>query len=495
MKVCTAEEMRAADKRAIEEYKIPGIVLMENAAISCVKEIAHFDSFVVVCGKGNNAGDGFAIARHLLLSGKDVSVCLLFGDSFSGDAKINFDILKAMGVNFFDGADKDTLKEKLKNCQCVVDAIFGTGLRGTTDGIAKTAIEAVNEYSSYVLSVDIPSGVSANDGKILGTSVRANKTVTFAAYKRGLLLYPGAKCAGETVVSGISMPKEILKNTTIEILDRESAKKLMPVRYENSHKGDYGKIFIIGGSVGMAGAVCLSARAALNTGAGIVTMCVPYEINDICQKTVTEAMTYPVDFSKDIEKITEKMKGYDVILFGNGIGREKYTEPLLVSVIENSDVPIVIDADGLYALRNNIELLKKHGKRILITPHSAEFGRLTGKTAEAVENDRIGLSCEFSRSMGLTLVLKGNHTIITAPDGTQRINMSGNSGMATAGSGDVLAGMAAALLGQTDNISDGAALAVYLHGAAGDKAAESKTKISMTAGDIVDNISHIIPVE
>lgn len=493
MKVCFKEEMRAIDKAATEQFNIPSLVLMENAALSCVREIEHFESFLIFCGKGNNAGDGLAIARHLINKGKSVKIYLLLGDDFLGDAKVNYDILKCMGAEIL--TDFDGLKTDLMLFDCCVDAIFGTGLSGEVKSPTDEVISLINENARYVLSVDVPSGIDANSGKIHKIAVKADKTVTFAAYKAGLLLYPAADFTGEIVVADISIPGALLSGINRDTIDSEFIRKIMPKRCENSHKGDFGKIFIIGGSVGMAGAVTMAANAAFASGAGIVTACVPVEINDIIQKTAINSMTYPVSFKDDIDKITQKMQGYDVILFGNGIGRAGHIGKLLEAVLKKAAAPVVIDADGLFHLAQNPEMIKALKGEVIITPHAKEMARLCEKSADFVEKNRMDLSLDFAKKYQLTLVLKGNHTIITAPKGDLFINLTGNSGMATAGSGDVLAGMCAAFLAQTKDAKSAACLSVYLHGLAGDLLSFKKSRASMTAIDIIDELSHILPVE
>lgn len=484
--------MREADKTASEKFGISGIVLMENAATSCVLELIGFDSFTVLCGKGNNAGDGFAIARHLINKGKSVKIYTLLGENFSGDSNTNFDILKNMSAQICP-LDADAIKGDVQLTDCVIDAVFGTGLHGEISEEITEIFGIVNEYANYVLSVDVPSGIDADTGKILGNAIKANKTVTFGAYKRGLLLFPAADFAGEIKVSDISIPKVVFDGVKVEVT--EKARNLMPKRYNNSHKGDYGKVLIIGGSVGMAGAVCLAAKAAFKMGAGLVTVCVPREINDIVQKNVLEAMTISLDFESEQERIIDEINDFDAVLFGNGIGRGNFVSDFLEKILKAIKVPLIIDADGLFALSKKAELLKFCGRDVILTPHTMEMSRLLGLTPEKVEENRFEVSYNFASENKLTLVLKGNHTIITAPDGAQQVNMTGNSGMATAGSGDVLAGLLAGLMPTVKNAFDAATLAVYLHGKAGDFAKKSIGKISLTAGDIVDSISHILPVE
>ena len=494
MKICTAKKMRAADREASEKYGIPGIVLMENAAVSCVKEVIGFDSFVILCGKGNNAGDGMAIARHLINADKKVKIYLLLGRDFSGDALTNFEILKNMGAELCD-LSENTLKNDILHTDCVIDAIFGTGIHGEIDKNILDVFDTVNDNAGYVLSVDVPSGIEADSGRVLKNAIKADKTVTFAAYKRGLLLYPAADYTGDIKLSDISIPKEIFSDVLLEVTDKKRMNALMPKRGKNTHKGDYGKILIIGGSVGMAGAVCLAAKAAFMTGAGLVTACVPKEINDIIQKNVVEAMTVSLDLEMEHTRIIEKLNSYDAILFGNGIGRKPYVSDMLANVLAAARVPLIIDADGLYALSERPELLAFCGENTVLTPHTMEMARLTGLSPDEIEENRIDIAHDFAIKNKLTLVLKGNHTIITAPDGSQSVNVNGNSGMATAGSGDVLAGILAGLIPRLKSRFDAAALAVYLHGAAGDFAAGAVGENSVTAGNIVSAISHILPVE
>lgn len=494
MKVCTAGEMRSIDAFSIEKLNIPGIVLMENAARACTQEIAGFESFVIVVGKGNNGGDGLAIARQLINLGKKAEVYLVFADEFSGNAKINREILRSMNIPVKSCSDIDKLIADIKTSDCVVDAVFGTGIKGDVTGIAKDVIEAINKHSKYTLSVDVPSGINSDTGEVSNAAVKADKTVTFAAYKRGMLLYPAADFTGEVMVADIQIPQmafdelEIKVNTT----DEEFVKRTMPKRKANSHKGDYGKILVIGGKVGMGGAVLLSSMASLKMGAGLVTACIPKEMSGYIGELPYEVMTMPMDFSEDADKIADLVNNYDVVLFGNGIGREEYVFTLLSKILDKIEVPIVIDADGLFALSKFPE--KITGKKAVLTPHSMEMARLLGVDVETVEKNRFELSKEFSEKYNVTLVLKGNHSIITAPDGHQNINMTGNSGMATAGSGDVLAGMTASLLAICEPFS-AATLAVHFHGKSGDRARDNLCEASVMAGDIIEGLPHILPVE
>ena len=484
MKVCTAGEMRSIDAYSIEKLNIPGIVLMENAASSCTHEIENFNSFVILVGKGNNGGDGLAISRQLVNLGKKVEVYLVFADEFTGDAKINREILRSMNIPVKSCSDIDKLIFDIKTSDCTVDAIFGTGIKGDVTGIAKDVIDAINEHSKYTLSVDVPSGINSDTGEVSGSCVKADKTVTFAAYKKGMLLYPAADFTGEIIVANIQIPEMVFDELEIKVdtTEEDFVTKTMPKRKQNSHKGDYGKILVIGGKGGMGGAVLLSSLASVKMKdlAGYIGE-LPYEV-----------MTMPMDFSEDADKIADLVNNYDVVLFGNGIGRSEYVFTLLEKILDKIEVPLVIDADGLFALSKFPE--KISGKKVILTPHSMEMARLLGVDAGTVEKNRFELSKEFCQKYSVTLVLKGNHSIITAPDGRQRVNMTGNSGMATAGSGDVLAGIVTSLLAICEPF-DAATLAVHFHGKAGDWAKDNLSETSVMAGDIIEGLPHILPVE
>lgn len=492
--VCTANQMRDVDKIASEKFCIPSIVLMENAAGACVREIEGFDSFAIICGKGNNGGDGLAMARKLTNLGKTVNVYSVLGTDFEGDASVNFEILKSMGVSV--KTDLKEMSEDIRRADCTVDAIFGTGIRGTVLSPAREAIEAINNNARYVLSVDVPSGVNSDTGEA-EIAVRADKTVTFAAYKRGLFLFPGADFAGRTVLADISIPEVafIGEKSKIKALSGNYINTLVPKRENNSHKGDYGKLLVIGGSVGMAGAVAMACDAAFKAGVGTVTACVPYEINDIIQTVSINTMTRPADFKTDADEVASIINSYDAVLFGNGIGREEYIVTLLGKILQKAEIPVVIDADGLYALSKDTDMLNGCKSDAILTPHTAEMARLTGKTVDEIERNRFSVTADFALKYKLTPVLKGKHSIITAPDGVQSVNTTGNPGMATAGSGDVLAGITAAFAARGLKPYNAAELAVYLHGAAGDRAAETFSAESLTALDIISEISRIFPVE
>ncbi len=507
LKVCTAEQMRTIDRSCEELGSVPSIVLMENAAISCFYEIMKHNpqNAAVFCGKGNNGGDGFAIARHLFNNGINVKVYLVCGSDFKGDALINYEIISKLGIKIIELYDTDLLETEINTFDIIVDAIFGTGIKGEITGIAYDVINLINKSSKFTLSVDIPSGIDADTGEVGSVCINAGKTVTFAAYKRGLLLFPGADFCGEIIVKNISIPEYIIEagNININIIDKQYVNKIMPKRKKNSHKGDYGKILIIGGSEGLTGAVCLSAQACVKSGAGLVTVAVCDSLNPVIEAKLTEPMSLPLPSSNGhldkscIDIILKKINDYDVCLFGPGIGRSDDIVEILAHILKVSEIPVIIDADGLYALSKNKSMLDDCRCSLILTPHEAEMSRISDYGLEYVSQNRLELSQSYSTSNGVTLILKGPHTIVTSPGGLQYININGNCGMATGGSGDVLAGIVAAFCARGIDETDAAALSVYIHGLASDIAAEKTGFDSLLATDIINNIANALnlPVE
>lgn len=492
-KACYAAEMREIDRAATEICSIPSIVLMENAAIACVEEL-DFDlassSFAVFCGKGNNGGDGLAVARHLYNRGARVSVFLVCGNDYSGDAGINYDITSGMDIPIEVVTDTEGMEYVIRSFDAVVDAIFGTGISGTVRGIAYEVIELINENAKYVLSVDIPSGINADSGEICGVCINASKTVTFAAYKLGMFLHPGSDCVGELVIAPISIPERII-NLNKNITDMEFVRSIIPPRRANSQKSDYGKLLIIAGSVGMSGAAYMCAQAALKSGIGMVTLACCESINAALEAKTTEVMTLPLPdtdghISSSATQILEPwLERADSVLIGPGLGRSGDAAEVVRFVLRHSRVPVVVDADAINAVAWDKSILSECACELLFTPHAMEMSRLTDMDISYIEENRIQVSNEFVDEFGAALLLKGHHTIVTAPDLTQYINITGNAGMASGGSGDVLAGIAAALIARGAACAEAAAAAAYIHGMAGDAAAARYSRESMSAGDIL----------
>lgn len=498
-KACYAEEMRNIDRAATELGKIPSIILMENAAIACVDELKKkFDikraKAAIFCGKGNNGGDGLAIARHLHNFGTDVTVYLVTGSDFSGDAAINYEIVKALDIPIETLADTDGFEYVIRSYDFVVDAILGTGISGSVRDGAFEIIRLINENARYILSVDIPSGINSDSGEICGICVNADKTVTFAAYKIGMFSYPAADAVGEVIVAPISMPEKIInsQNVQMNVTDDEFVRTAIPKRVNNSQKGDYGKILVIAGSEGMTGAAYLSATAALKSGGGLVTLACPESLNAVLENKTTEVMTLPLaDISGEIstlaaETVAERIKSADTVLIGPGIGRGAGAKKITETVLENSSVPVIVDADALFAVSQNKKMLNNCTCDLIFTPHAMEMSRLTGLDISYIESNRIQVSREFAKEFGAVLLLKGHHTVVTAPSLVQYTNSTGNPGMASGGSGDVLAGIIAALVARGTEPAAAAACAAYIHGYAGDIAKERFGEESMSATDILD---------
>lgn len=504
MKACFASEMRAVDKAAEEIGGIPSIVLMENAAAECVKALSEDFSdlknkrIAVFCGKGNNGGDGFAIARRLYQLGAETAVYLVCGNEFKGDAKINFDIIKKMNINIDVVYDTENLNYIIRSNDIVVDAIYGTGIHGIVGGISYDVINEINENSKYTLSVDVPSGINSDSGEICGICVRADRTVTFAAYKVGMFLFPAADFVGRVTVADISIPDYIIEGQDIKIniTDDKLVRDNFPKRENNSQKGDYGKLLVIAGSEGMTGAAYLSSQSAVTAGSGLVTLAVPASLNAAMEAKTTEVMTCPVeDISGHIsfgaqEKILELLKKADAVLIGPGLGRSVDAVRITEMVLAESKVPVIVDADGINAVAKNMDILRHSTCPVIFTPHTVEMSRLTGLDKDYIEENRIIVSREFADEYGATVILKGHHTIVTAENGNQYISITGNPGLATGGSGDVLAGILASFVARGIDETMSAAMAVYIHGMAGDIAKEKYGIESVTATEIMRGIPY-----
>lgn len=498
-KACYSEEMRAVDRAATELGFVPSIILMENAALACVNELKKdFDlenkSVAIFCGKGNNGGDGLAIARHLYNLGVKVNVFLVSGNDFKGDAGINYDIVTGMGIPVDTVTDTDGLQYIVRSFDIIVDAILGTGISGTVRGMAYEVISIINENAKYILSVDVPSGINSDSGEICGVCINASKTVTFAGYKIGMFMYPAADCTGEIVVDKISMPEIALEsqNLQVNVTDNEFVRSVIPKRRNNSQKGDYGKLLIIAGSRGMTGAAYMASEAALKSGAGLITLASCECVNDILEEKTTEVMTLPLDdidghiAYSAVSAILPRLDKVGAVLIGPGLGRSNDASEIVRAVLKNGRVPVIVDADAINAVAKNKSLLSECACEIVFTPHAMEMSRLTGLDIEYIEENRLEVSREFSEENGAVLLLKGHHTIVTDTALTQYINTTGNPGLASGGSGDVLAGITAALIARGAECAKAAAAAAYIHGLAGDIAAEKYGQESMSAGDVLE---------
>lgn len=507
MKIFTGEMMQRIDRRAIEEFGVPGLDLMERAGQGCADEIlARFGQkagqlAVVVAGKGNNGGDGFVIARLLRKEGWDVRVLVLARrEEITGDAKVNLDRLDGAVLVFCDPEQGvKAHAEELGKATVIVDALLGTGLRSDIRGTYANAIEAMNGAGRPVLAVDIPSGVDAGTGRVLGCAVRASVTVTFTAFKVGHLLSPGREHCGELRLVDIGIPARVVEEAQgIELVDGNFARTLLRGRSINAHKGDFGHCLIIAGATGKTGAAAMAANSAVRTGSGLVTLAVPASLNHILEVKTTEAMTMPLhdagtgwlaDHTWLV--LMDILADKDSVAVGPGIGRNPETVSLVRRLVEEVDKPLVIDADGLNAIADEVEVLKrKRSSALVLTPHPGEMARLSGMSIDEIERDRLAAAAAFAERYGVYLILKGAGTVVASPDGSISVNASGNPGMASGGMGDVLTGVIVSLLGQGYQPVDACRLGVYIHGYAADLVASEKGDIGMSAVDVQEKLPY-----
>lgn len=504
MKIVTANEMKEIDRIAIDRYGIPGLVLMERAGLSVASKIREFYSLgkiVVLCGGGNNGGDGIVTARNLHNWGYRVKILMFTKkEHLSHDCKTQLKIAEKMNISI---EFRESLYKEDIHGGVIVDAIFGTGLsKPVTEKLAKV-FSFLNGSDSPVVSIDIPSGISADTGEIFGEAIKADYTITFGMPKRGHYLYPGAEYTGRLFIEDIGFPATLLTSDKIRvnIIDRETASELIPPRPLHSHKGDYGHVLVLAGSIGKTGAAIMCTKAAMRSGAGLVTIAVPNSLMDVFQSKVTEEMTLPLPDSgtgmlskKALESILAFIPNVDVIAVGPGIGVSEDTEKIVHELIQNSTVPLIIDADGINSLCKNkkaepYHILKRAKAPVVLTPHPGEMARLIQRSEELknkIEKDKINTAISFSKKSGAYLVFKGMPTIIAEPEGRAFVNTTGNPGMATAGTGDILTGIIAALTGQGLSPLDASILGVYLHGLSGDIAAKQTGEHSLVATDIID---------
>jgi NAD(P)H-hydrate epimerase len=501
--VFTAEEMRRLDRRAVAELGIPSATLMENAGRGAARVVRAYlgrlgrrraPRVVIVCGKGGNAGDGFVVARHLRRAGAGVEVWLTTPpEEITGDAGAMLARARRVGIRPRRLEDPAALAATIAGADLVVDALLGTGARGAPEGAVARAIEAVNAGGRPVVSLDIPSGLPADGGPPAGPAVRAAVTATFAGLKRGLVTGVGVDYAGEVVVVPIGIPPaEVARDVTTFRLEAADIRRHLPRRPRHAHKGVYGRLLIVAGSLGKTGAAVLAARAALRSGAGLVTVATAASQQPVVAGLVVEAMTEALPETaahspalKARDSIAALAAARDAVAIGPGLGLDEETQALVRELAATLPRPLVLDADALTALAGQAERLRGTPAPRCLTPHPAEMARLLGGSVADVERDRIETARRLARDAGVWVVLKGAGSVIADPSGEAWVNPTGNPGMASGGTGDVLTGMVGAFLAR--GLAPAAALqtAAYVHGRAGDLAAERVGEEALIAGDLI----------
>ena len=511
MKIVTGTQMQALDRRTITEARVPSLVLMERAGAGATNFIQNRfgplrgKTVTILCGKGNNGGDGFVVARLLRQLQARVAVLLLAPASdLSRDALAMYRRwLRAGGKSATRPfRSSDHARPMLASSDLIVDAILGTGLSTNVTGIYREAIQLMNEAGKPIIAIDMPSGIHADNGTLLGQAVRAAATVTFGLPKMGLYVGSGIDHAGTIHVVDIGIPTaytDALESRTI-VVTKELVANALPARPTSSHKGTFGHAGILAGSVGKTGAAALAARAALRMGTGLVTVGIPSSVNDVLEGKLLEAMTLPLPETKartlarsGLDRVLAFIQARTAIAIGPGLSTHPETVELVQSLMKHLDRPAVLDADALNALASRASLLTECKIPPILTPHPGEMARLEVEaTSQSVNADRIGTARRFARERGVFLILKGARTVIARPDGLLALCPTGNPGMATAGTGDVLTGMIVGLLAQGVPSWEAACAATYLHGAAGDLAAQQLGQASMLAGDLIAHIPYAL---
>lgn len=512
-RVVTADQMREMDMRSTADFGISGIILMENAgravfdtAVDMMGGDVQGKCVLVACGPGNNGGDGFVVARYLhQAAARPVVVYYGDRDKAAGDALMNIEIASALKIPIKDNPDPATQWPAAESCHLVIDALLGTGAKGSPREPFGDAIAHINQYRRCgvpILSVDIPSGVEADTGSVPLHAVVSDRTVTFALPKIGLLTYPGASHTGSLIVADIGIPAGLADDVAgdaVYINDWRTAESVCSNRQTDAHKGSCGHVGIVAGSVGMTGAAVLTATGALRIGSGLVTVLVPQSLNDILEIKLTEAMTVPVPEGKarafgvnSLGDVLSYVNKWDAAVIGPGLGRDSDTVEFVRQLIRQLKKPAIIDADALFAIAQELSVLKECKAPLIITPHPGEMAMLTGTTVEKVESNRLDTARSLAKKHKVTVVLKGANSLIAKPDGQAFINTTGSPGMATGGTGDVLSGMIGGLLAQKCDAVTAAGAAVYYHGLAGEIAADKFTEPAMLATDLADSIGDAI---
>jgi NAD(P)H-hydrate epimerase len=501
MLLVTTSEMRELDRKTIEEVGIPGLLLMENAGLQVVRHAERrFGSWrgkrvLVLCGGGNNGGDGMVVARQVAQRGAEVTVVLAADPAkVTGDALTNLQIVQRLGLPLHILRSTEELSELWRQgWHLVIDALLGVGVKGEVRGLIGETIRFFEGCFVPVVAVDMPSGIDADTGAVCGCAMRAQLTVTFGAMKVGLAVYPGAEYAGEVVVGEIGIPRFVLEQANIprRLITWEQVRAWLPLRPADAHKGRFGHVLVVGGSVGLAGAPMMAAEAALRVGAGLCSVAIPRSVYAVTA-ALREAMVYPLPdapegclSAESVEVMLPLLERANVLAIGPGWGTHPPARQALRKLLSMARVPCVIDADALNCIAQQPDILPASPPPLVLTPHPGEMARLLNTDTAAVQADRLTIAQQAAERFGAVVVLKGARTVIATPSGRTWVNPTGNVGMATGGSGDALTGTIAGLLAQGLDAEQGAVAGVYIHGLAGDLAAQAVGATGMIAGDLI----------
>jgi len=503
MRVVYPEEMKALDKAAIEGG-IPPLDLMERAGRSLAEQARDMLSLctgrkiAVMAAKGNNGGDGFVAARYLESWGAELKVHLIGGETeLTPDSTTNHRRFVDAGGEVVE-ADAAELRRELPTVDLIIDALFGVGFRGKAEGIYGEVISAMNESGAPIIAADIPSGVEADTGAVLGPAVEARRTVTFAWPKTGLYLFPGAGKVGELIVADIGISDELVDGiveSDVHTIESHYIAAMLPHRPPQAHKGMCGRVLVVAGSVGLTGAAALCSRSALRAGAGVVTLGIPASLNPIMEVKLTEVMTLPLPEDGEgtlgggaVDKILEAMENHDALALGPGLGMASATREVVTGLLERVEKPVVLDADGINAAAVEPWSLTDRSQPTLITPHPGELGRLLGEEARSIQAARLDSALEAARRMGCVTVLKGANTLVADAEGKAYFNPLMLPGLATAGSGDVLTGCTATMCAQGLEPLQAALCGVFIHGKAAELASHLVGPVGMVARDVISNL-------
>jgi len=515
VKLADRKTIRKIDSISVRAFRMRSIQLMENAGRGVAdvvrRESSHLDQLPrvsVFCGKGRNGGDGYVAARHLKNHGFSVAVfSFARTGELKGDALVNARIWENMGGDVFlikSPKDIERHAPAIRHSRIIVDAIFGTGLSTSVGGVYAGAvgfINGLNRGKRKVIAVDIPSGIDSTTGGVLGSAVKATVTATMAMPKAGLYIYPGRSFAGRIETIDIGVPRSLLEDPSIpwNVTTEGDLRMILRPREPDSHKGTYGHAVIIGGSPGKTGAPYMAAMGALRAGAGLATIGVPAGLNPVMEEKTTEAMTWPLPETREgtlsegsATSVMKLLQGKSVLVIGPGLGESRDMAGLIKRIIKEAALPLVVDADGLNAIRGNPGVLKKARHPAVITPHPGEASRLLGVSAKDVQADRIESAVRLSKMTRSTVVLKGASTVIAGPDGAVYVNPTGNPGLATAGTGDVLSGMIGGLIAEGYRPLEASIAAVYIHGLAADSVKRRSGEIGLIATDILPLIPGLL---